>query len=80
MRIACQLKEQDMDVVSQALAGNEHVTELDLRGGGQLTAAGARKPLRVLRRERKVERIELGGCFGVSEQAMEENRCECETP
>jgi len=33
MRIACQLKEQDMDVVSQALAGNEHVTELDLRGG-----------------------------------------------
>ena len=40
-----------MDVVSQALqlAENEHMAALDLRGNGQLTAAGARKALRVLR-------------------------------
>ena len=42
-----------MDVVSQALAENEHVAAF-LRG----------------LRESKVESIELGGCFGVSEQAM----------
>ena len=69
-----------MDVVSQALqlAENEHMTALDLRGNGQLTAAGVRKVLRVLR-ESKVESIELGGRFGVSEQAMEKTpRLRCE--
>ena len=70
------LRDKDMDVVSQALAENEHVTALDLRGNGQLTAAGVRKVLRVLR-ESKVESIELGGCFGVSEQAKEETRHAC---
>ena len=53
-----------MDVVSQALqlAENEHMTALDLRGNGQLTAAGARKALRVLR--------ESSAGALVSEQAM----------
>ena len=46
------------------------------RENEQLTAAGVRKVLRVLR-ESKVERIELGGCFGVSEQAKEEARHAC---
>ena len=67
---------QDMAVVSQALAKNEHVTALDLRENGRLTAVGVYKILRVLR-ESKVESIELGGCFGVSEQAKEETRHAC---
>ena len=76
------MRQQQVDVVSQALAENEHVTALDLRGNGQLTAAGVRKVLRVLRRESKVESIELGGCFGLPEQAWRRPRlrCECETP
>ena len=53
---------QDMDVVSQALAKNEHVTALDLRENGRLTAVGVWKILRVLRGS-KVERIELEGAL-----------------
>ena len=51
-----------MDVVSQALAKNEHVTALDLRENGRLTAVGVWKILRVLRGS-KVERIELEGAL-----------------
>ena len=67
-----------MDVVSQALAKNEHVTALDLRENGRLTAVGVYKILRVLR-ESKVERLE-GALVCPSKRDAPRLRCEFETP
>ena len=72
------LRDEDLELVSRALSGNEYVTSVDISGNGELTTAGVRQLVEALPKS-KVEHVAIGnGCFGVSKEARDEVCKACE--